>query len=99
VFAAVAAALHSRQCCTAFPPKTGKAFKDVPRESITICTKWGPMFDDKGGVSHTQTREYARKACEGALQRLNTSYIDLFTLRGPVQPGTDIAELMQELKV
>lgn len=77
----------------------GKALKDVPRESITICTKWGPMFDGKGGISHTQTREYARKACEDALERLGTSYIDLFTLRGPVQPGTDIADLMQELKV
>ncbi|KAF6256501.1 NADP-dependent oxidoreductase domain-containing protein [Scenedesmus sp. NREL 46B-D3] len=76
----------------------GKALKNAPRESYTICTKWGPMFDDNGAVSHTQTRDYARKACEGALQRLGTDYIDLFTLRGPVQPGTDIADLMQELK-
>eukprot|EP00882_Tetradesmus_deserticola_P000496 GHRQ01000547.1.p1 GENE.GHRQ01000547.1~~GHRQ01000547.1.p1 ORF type:complete len:249 (+),score=104.30 GHRQ01000547.1:743-1489(+) len=56
------------------------------------------MFDDKGGVSHTQTRDYARKACQAALERLGTDNIDLFTLRGPVQPGTDIADLMQELK-
>jgi aryl-alcohol dehydrogenase-like predicted oxidoreductase len=57
------------------------------------------MFDDNGRVTHTQTKDYARKACEGALQRLGTKYIDLFTLRGPVQPGTDIGYLMQELKV
>jgi aryl-alcohol dehydrogenase-like predicted oxidoreductase len=57
------------------------------------------MFDENKRVTHTQTRDYARKACEGALQRLGTSYVDLFTLRGPVQPGTDIADLMQEIKV
>lgn len=69
------------------PLSPGKALKDVPRESITICTKWGPMFDGKGGISHTQTREYARKACEDALERLGTSYIDLFTLRGLCSPA------------
>lgn len=57
------------------------------------------MFNESGGVTHTQNREYARKACEGALQRLGMDYVDLFTLRGPVQPDTDIADLMMELKV
>eukprot|EP00879_Flechtneria_rotunda_P007665 GHRR01008038.1.p1 GENE.GHRR01008038.1~~GHRR01008038.1.p1 ORF type:complete len:336 (+),score=102.28 GHRR01008038.1:619-1626(+) len=75
----------------------GKALTAVSRDQVVIATKWGPMFD-KSGIKHTQTRQYARQACEGALKRLGTNYIDLFTLRGPIQPGTDIADLMQELK-
>jgi hypothetical protein len=44
------------------------------------------MFDPATKqVVHHQDRAYARSACEGALQRLGTTYIDLFTLRGPVQ--------------
>lgn len=39
------------------------------------------------------------QACEGALKRLGMDYIDLFTLRGPAQPGVDIGDVMQELKV
>jgi aryl-alcohol dehydrogenase-like predicted oxidoreductase len=38
-------------------------------------------------VIHNQSRAYAREACEGALKRLDTDTIDLFTLRGPVQVG------------
>jgi aryl-alcohol dehydrogenase-like predicted oxidoreductase len=45
------------------------------------------MFDESRQIVHHQSRAYARKACEGALQRLGTDYIDLFTLRGPVQVG------------
>jgi hypothetical protein len=43
------------------------------------------MFDASRQIVHHQSRAYARQACEGALQRLGTDYIDLFTLRGPVQ--------------
>eukprot|EP00775_Hariotina_reticulata_P000921 gene921-1248_t len=57
---------------------------------------WPP---EDGKREHQQTREYARKACEGALQRLRSGYIDLFTLRGPIDANVDIAEVMQELKV
>lgn len=39
------------------------------------------------------------QACESALKRLDTNYIDLFTLRGPIQPDTDIVEVAKELKV
>eukprot|EP00879_Flechtneria_rotunda_P023605 GHRR01024972.1.p1 GENE.GHRR01024972.1~~GHRR01024972.1.p1 ORF type:complete len:137 (+),score=21.18 GHRR01024972.1:1161-1571(+) len=84
--------------CVPYAPCAGKALTAVSRDQVVIATKWGPMFD-KSGIKHTQTRQYARQACEGALKRLGTNYIDLFTLRGPIQPGTDIADLMQELKV
>lgn len=44
------------------------------------------MFDPATKqIVHTQTRANARACCEAALQRLGTTYIDLFTLRGPVQ--------------
>ncbi|KAF8062705.1 aldo-keto reductase 2 [Scenedesmus sp. PABB004] len=76
----------------------GRALSGVPRHSYVLCTKWGPMFTPDGGVSHTQTRAYARAACEASLRRLGTDYVDLFTLRGPVQPGVDIGEVMLELK-
>eukprot|EP00775_Hariotina_reticulata_P014847 gene14847-15033_t len=76
----------------------GKALKDVPRNKFIIATKWGPMFSENGQILHTQTRPYAREACEGVLKRLGMDYIDLFTLRGPVQPGVDIGDVMQELK-
>eukprot|EP00878_Enallax_costatus_P000509 GHUV01000603.1.p1 GENE.GHUV01000603.1~~GHUV01000603.1.p1 ORF type:complete len:337 (+),score=90.22 GHUV01000603.1:230-1240(+) len=75
----------------------GKALKHVPRESVVITTKWGPMLEN-GQIKHTQTRAYAREACESALKRLDTDYIDLFTLRGPVQQGVDIADIAHELK-
>jgi aryl-alcohol dehydrogenase-like predicted oxidoreductase len=32
-------------------------------------------------------RLFVHEACEGALTRLDTDSIDLFTLRGPVQVG------------
>lgn len=76
----------------------GKAFKGI-RDKVVITTKWGPMFDPSTHqIIHNQDRAYARKACEDALQRLDTDHIDLFTLRGPIQPGVDIADVMQEIK-
>lgn len=50
--------------------------------------RWGPMIDPATHqITHNQTRAYAREACEGALKRLDTDHIDLFTLRGPIQVG------------
>lgn len=77
----------------------------VPREQIIITTKFGPHFvDDPAApngrrISHDQSPAYARAACEAALKRLQTPYIDLFTLRGPIKPGgTDVPALMRELE-
>ena len=77
------------------------------RESVVLATKFGPMRDPvtgvRGGLDGTRTN--CRRAVEGSLRRLGTSYIDLYYLHR-VDPNTPIevtvaamAELVAEGKV
>ena len=77
------------------------------RESVVLATKFGPMRDPVTGVRGglDGTRANCRRAVEGSLRRLGTSYIDLYYLHR-VDPNTPIevtvaamAELVAEGKV
>ena len=77
------------------------------RESVVLATKFGPMRDPVTGVRGglDGTRANCRRAVEGSLRRLGTSYNDLYYLHR-VDPNTPIevtvaamAELVAEGKV
>lgn len=73
--------------CRICPRPCVRAFStNITLTITTIMLRWGPMFDpETKQIVHNQDKAYARKACDDALQRLGTDYIDLFTLRGPIQ--------------
>lgn len=58
-----------------------RALKDLggrARDRVVIGTKFGFTFNEKGGVSGTDSRpEHIREAVEGSLRRLNTDRIDV----------------------
>lgn len=57
----------------------GQALKDIAyRERVYVATKVGFWHDDNDRRTINETREYILKACEASLQRLQTSYIDLY---------------------
>ena len=64
---------------------------------MVIATKWGPMFKD-GGIAMDGGRENCRRCCEGSLSRLGVSCVDVFTMRGPVDPKVPLEETMAEVK-
>ncbi len=68
------------------------------KDKVVFATKWGPHFKD-GKIVSDYSPEYCRKACESALERLGVGSIGLFTLRGPLPAGHDIAATMGEVKV
>lgn len=72
----------------------GRAFKGRPRSSYCIATKFGiklPEFVPDLRASAV------REACDAALQRLGTDYIDLFIVCR-MQPGVPLEETMGALK-
>lgn len=74
----------------------GKALKLLPREKIQIATKFGNVFQD-GDLVVKGSREYARKACEDSLKRLDVDYIDLY-YQHRVDTTVPIEETIHELK-
>lgn len=67
------------------------------REGVVVATKWGPMFKE-GELVMDGSPANARACVEGSLQRLGIDCIDIFTMRGPVDPKVSIQETMAELK-
>src|SRR5213594_2165565 len=48
------------------------------RDRVTIATKFGFKFDEKGAIAGTESSpEHVREAVEGSLKRLRTDHIDL----------------------
>src|SRR5437016_2059411 len=48
------------------------------RDRVTIATKFGFTFDEKGAIAGTDSRpEHIREAVEGSLRRLQTDHVDL----------------------
>lgn len=62
-----------------------------------MATKWGPMFKD-GALVMDGSPANARACVEGSLRRLSIDCIDVFTMRGPVDPKVPLDETMGELK-
>ena len=50
----------------------------MPRDQIQIATKFVIVKMENGNVIVNGSPEYVRSCCEGSLQRLGVSYIDLY---------------------
>ncbi|KAL2156726.1 hypothetical protein VTH82DRAFT_1471 [Thermothelomyces myriococcoides] len=80
----------------------GKWFTANPekRESIFLATKFGCRRSEEGEHSVDTSPEYARQALEKSLQRLKTSYVDLYYLHrlDKVTPIEKTISVLAELK-
>jgi aryl-alcohol dehydrogenase-like predicted oxidoreductase len=58
----------------------GRFLADVPREAVFIASKFGIVRDETGGLSRRLDGhpDYVKRACEKSLQRLGTTYLDLY---------------------
>ncbi|MEQ1946028.1 MAG: aldo/keto reductase [Bryobacteraceae bacterium] len=77
----------------------GEAFAPF-RHQVVIATKFGFVFDGKGGQSGMNSRpEHIRAVAEASLKRLNTDVIDLFYQHrvDPSVPIEDVAGAVKEL--
>src|SRR5271165_5180611 len=76
----------------------GRAFKGR-RNQLVIATKFGFRFDDGKQVGVESRPEHIRKAVEGSLLRLQTSYIDLLYQHriDPAVPIEDVAGTVGDL--
>ena len=72
----------------------GRAFKDRPRESYVIATKFGIKLPE---FVPDLRAEAVREACDVALKRLGTTYIDLFIVCR-MQTSVPLEETMGALK-
>jgi aryl-alcohol dehydrogenase-like predicted oxidoreductase len=70
----------------------GKALKGR-RESVIVATKFGKKVDEERNGARP---EYAIRACNDSLRRLDTDYIDLYQLHAP-DPTVPIAETLGAL--
>ncbi|KAL9320373.1 hypothetical protein ACSQ67_012212 [Phaseolus vulgaris] len=75
----------------------GKALRDLPRDQIQIATKFGVVKKVSDNVIVNGSPEYVRSCCEGSLQRLGVSYIDLY-YQHRVDTSVPIEDTMGELK-
>ncbi|XP_014516860.1 probable aldo-keto reductase 1 [Vigna radiata var. radiata] len=75
----------------------GKALRDLPRDQIQIATKFGIVKIVSNNVIVDGSPEYVRSCCEGSLQRLGVSYIDLY-YQHRVDTSVPIEDTMGELK-
>jgi aryl-alcohol dehydrogenase-like predicted oxidoreductase len=84
----------------------GQAIKDI-RDKVVIASKCGIMRDinDPTARGVNNAPEYIKKACEGSLERLGTSYIDIYYLHRidaetPIEVSVAaLAELVKEGKI
>jgi aryl-alcohol dehydrogenase-like predicted oxidoreductase len=79
-----------------------RAMKTLPggRDRVTIATKFGFKFGDKGAPSGVDSRpEHIREAVEGSLRRLGTDHIDLLYQHrvDPAVPIEDVIGVMADL--
>ena len=71
----------------------------VSNKDVVVATKFGVRVEN-GKTTYDNTREYALKAIEGSLKRLNRDYVDIYYVhyRDGVTPLTELAETMNLLK-
>ena len=77
----------------------GKALKGLPRDKVIISDKFWPTLLPGQNIPEEKLSEAGiRKALEGALSRLQTDYIDLYT-EHQMDEGTEeqVAEIMGKL--
>ncbi|WP_342258699.1 aldo/keto reductase [Spiroplasma endosymbiont of Dioctria linearis] len=75
----------------------GEALESI-RDKVVIATKFGFSFNEDGTKKDIDSSEKnIRRAIEGSLKRLKTSYIDLF-YQHRVDPNTPIEEVAEVMK-
>lgn len=69
------------------------------RKDVVIQSKFGVRFE-KSGTLYDNSSAYIREALEGSLQRLNTDYIDIYTIhyRDGITPIEEIVHTLETLK-
>ncbi len=77
----------------------GQALKGR-RDQVVIATKFGKVFDEATRVmsGEDMSPEYARRACEASLKRLQTGWIDITQLHWSVCPVDQALALRQALE-
>jgi len=77
----------------------GKAIKGQ-RQNVFLATKCGILWNEKGEVKRTHTKETIMKEVENSLRRLKTDYIDLYQIHwpDPKNPVEESWEAMVRLK-
>ena len=73
----------------------------MPRSSVVICDKWGPIFKPGQPMSFDASREAGQKRIDATLQRLGVDYIDVWILRcgGKPEGLEDTYTLMKVCRV
>lgn len=74
----------------------GEALKDYDRSSLFIATKCGLIWDENKVVTKSISRESLYKELNASLERLQTSYIDLYQIHWPFE-GMELEEGMTTL--
>lgn len=69
------------------------------RDKIILSTKFGVKVEN-GKTSYDNSPDYILKACENSLKRLNTDYIDIYTVhyRDSVTPMGEVVATLDKLK-
>ncbi len=77
----------------------GKAL-GARRQDVVISDKFGVHAMKGQPTFYDNSRDYIIKACEGSLKRLNTDYIDVYTIhyRDGKTPLSDVVETLELLK-
>lgn len=73
----------------------GKTLKPV-RDKVIIATKFGLIWDDKGGLVKDVSRKNILREIDESLKNLDTDYIDLYQVHWP-DDKTPIQETMETL--
>lgn len=74
----------------------GKALKEYDRKSLFIGTKCGLIWDENKVVTKSISRESLYRELNASLERLQTSYIDLYQIHWPFE-GMELEEGMATL--
>lgn len=74
----------------------GEALKDYDRSSLFVATKCGLIWDENKVVTKSISRESLYKELNASLERLQTSYIDLYQIHWPFE-GMELEEGMATL--
>lgn len=74
----------------------GEALRDYDRSSLFIATKCGLIWDENKVVTKSISRESLYKELNASLERLQTSYIDLYQIHWPFE-GMELEEGMATL--
>lgn len=78
----------------------GEVIKEYQRESVVIATKAAQNYDSNGDMFLDNSPEFLKQAVDEALERLDTTYIDLFYIHKPDEstPKDQAVQALHDLK-